>query len=193
MCLICVTGLTGAGKTSVSEAVARLGHMKIVEKITTRPQRLSDANQEYRFINLELYNQWQKEQRFALQTYFYGNHYAIERRILEQYKAQGVPAVITPWSFLGATVCDPGIECVCVHLEVSREERIRRMLARGDTQEFINQRLIMEENAEFAKQYQEYLRKGPCIVDNSKPFETVVGIVYETGLKFCGTSDTDDT
>ena len=78
--LVCLTGLTGSGKTSISEAVSNLGHIKTVEKITTRLQRSSDLNKEYLFINVELYNKWLKEGRFALKTQFYGNYYAIERR-----------------------------------------------------------------------------------------------------------------
>ncbi|PPE03492.1 AAA family ATPase [Holospora curviuscula] len=147
----CLAGLTGAGKTTLSEAVSRLGSIENIQKITTRPQRESDFAEEYKFINLETYNKLREQGYFVLQTEFYGHYYAIDKRSIGN-KCENM-RFITPWAFGNNNECAPFVKCLGVWLEVSQEERAARMLKRGDSPALITQRLKMEASSDFQSKY----------------------------------------
>ncbi|WP_006299578.1 AAA family ATPase, partial [Holospora undulata] len=139
--ILCVSGLTGSGKTAVSEGVSKLGGIQTVLKLTTRPKRASDLDGEYCFVNSDIYNKMFQEKKFALHTKYYDHAYAIPYSILEEGKKKNISRFITPWAFGKDSVFDPRIRYVKIWLELSQEERVKRMLNRGDSKEYVAKRL----------------------------------------------------
>ncbi|GAJ45989.1 guanylate kinase [Holospora elegans E1] len=180
--ILCLSGLTGAGKTAVSEGVSKLGEMQTVLKVTTRPKRASDLDGEYCFVNSEIYNKMFQEKKFALHTKYYEHTYAIPYSTLEEGKKKNISRFITPWVFGKDSVFDPRIRYVRIWLELSQEERVKRMLNRGDSKEYVAKRLDQEALPQFAVYWEQQRQQCQWVVDASAPLEEVVNKIRAIGL-----------
>ncbi|ETZ07069.1 guanylate kinase [Holospora obtusa F1] len=172
--IFCLAGLTGSGKTSISEAVAKIGNIETLIKVTTRPKRSSDLDKEYRFLSSEEYNKLLRENKFALHTEYYSSHYAVPYSSFEYGKKKNSFTFITPWNFCNTSFFDPKLSYVKIWLDISQEERIKRLLKRGDSEEYINRRLDIEKSTQFSNFFFQQRRQCQVVLDNSDAFEEVV-------------------
>ncbi|ETZ06991.1 guanylate kinase [Holospora obtusa F1] len=139
--IFCLVGLSGSGKTSISENVAKFGDIGTLIKVTTRPKRTSDLDTEYRFLSSEEYNKLFRENKLALCRESYSDRYAVPYSSFEYAKKKNIFTFITPWCFFNTSFFDPKLSYVKICLDLPEEDRIKRMLKRGDSEEYINRRL----------------------------------------------------
>lgn len=150
--ILCLVGLTGAGKSTLSQNIIRLGIAEKLQIVTTRPMRPSDQSDEYSFISQETYDEWVANNRFAMRTEWYGNNYGIDRKCVEDRNKKNccVQMFVTPWAFGRENVIE-GIKGVGIWLEVSQKNRFDRVLIRGDNSTFLENRRAIERTEEFSK------------------------------------------
>jgi guanylate kinase len=146
--LFVITAPSGAGKTSLIDAVMRDDPtLKISVSYTTRPPRPGEKDGvDYHFVDRETFDTMQRRGEFLESAQVHGNHYGTSRKVILEAVERGEDLILEiDWQ--GAQQVRrlyPG--CIGIFiLPPSIEELERRMRARGQDSEAVIRRRV--ENA----------------------------------------------
>jgi guanylate kinase len=143
--LFVITAPSGAGKTSLIEAVMRDDPtLKISVSYTTRPPREGERDGvDYHFVERETFEAMQRRGEFLESAEVHGNHYGTSRKVILDAVAAGEDLILEiDWQ--GARqVRELYPDCIGIFiLPPSIEELERRMRGRGkDSDEVIRRRV----------------------------------------------------
>ncbi|MFW6209989.1 MAG: hypothetical protein ACOC4E_00675 [Patescibacteria group bacterium] len=166
--IVTISGASGAGKTTLATALARLYGGGVVPTITTRPRRAGESRSAYEFISQRALEQ-RDAQGDILWTVLVGEHsYAVSRTAF--YQAAGETGglamiVVTPEGHAQARQhwrTQVG-HFVQLHLEhPGNIELARRLDERGDSDQVIGRRMQEARQIEFEIQKYLYRQTVPA-------------------------------
>ncbi len=144
--MIVLAGASASGKTEAAKMLAKKYGITKVITTTTRPMRAGETNEkDYFFVTKEKFEQMIKEGKFVEYTIYNGYYYGSTKDQIAENKC----VVIDPYGLKAYTeLSDKNI--VTFFLELSEEERHKRMIERGDDPQLVKKR-ILHDRAAFTK------------------------------------------
>ena len=133
-----LVGHSGSGKTEIAKWFADNGY-DVLQSYTTRPQRYENEYG-HLFCTVEEYEQFNANGEIVAYSLFDGNHYFSTREQI--YTTDCYVVDSDGINDLKSKVTD--IEFVTIYIQVYEDERVSRMLARGDSEEKVKSRLIVD-------------------------------------------------
>lgn len=132
-----LVGPSGSGKTTLAQRMAEFYGMKVVQSYTTRPPRY-EGEVGHIFVSDEEFDQLGK---MVAYTEYGGYRYGVTQEIVDTYDIY----VIDPYgvSYLQSQYTGPKIPIV-VWLSATEEQRREHMKHRGDSEEAIQHRLLLD-------------------------------------------------
>lgn len=156
--MIILIGESGSGKTTILNELEKRGFKKAINH-TTRPKRKTDDElNEYKFLSKDEFNKMWDEGRLLQRAEFNNEFYGISTDSLKTDIA--CVSITDSVKDIKKRVEELEIKNVDIktfYIYAPEEERISRMLKRGDTLEAINKRLeIDKEKFKEAKKVADY-------------------------------------
>jgi guanylate kinase len=161
--IIIVSAPSGAGKSSICEAVLKSGKKNIIYSIsyTARPPREGEKNGEnYFFVSEEDFKKMVKENKFAEWAEVHGNYYGTSKEFLEKALNEGKNIILEIDVQGGVNIKKqyPDRSCMIFIMTSDFKTLEERLIARNkDCRDTINMRMInAKKELEYLPQY-EYL------------------------------------
>lgn len=190
MPVILLIGESGSGKNTVQDELEKLYGCIPLLSYTTRPKRTPDENT-HTFVTMEEFEQIIKNETVVAFTNFDNNLYCATDKQLEQSDVYiiDVKGLQNLLDLKFEKAID--IPFVTVYLQVSEEERIKRMKKRGDSKQAIKQRIEHDRIAfQCASELCDYTIDN---VDSVVTAKMIYNFVYEKMQKeSCNTYNTND-
>ena len=143
--MIILIGESGSGKTTILNELEKRGFRKAINH-TTRPKRKTDDElKEYKFLSKEEFNKMWEEGKILQRAEFNDEFYGISTDSLRKNIA--CVSITDSVKDIKRRVEELEIKDVDIktfYIYVPEEERINRMLNRGDSMEAINKRLEID-------------------------------------------------
>jgi guanylate kinase len=146
--LFIITGLSGAGKTTVADALMldnALGLLRFVTT-TTRPMRPGEENgKQYWFITREEFEQKRDQGGFYEWADVYGNFYGPSKAEMERLRALNKPILIVMDVQGAKTIKTIHPDANIIFFDAPDTDLLRRLQERGSTTQEIEKRLAKEQ------------------------------------------------
>lgn len=174
--MIILIGESGSGKTTILNKLVERGFEKAINHTTRKPRKNEERNNEYKFVTKEEFNKMWDEGNLLQRAEFNGEYYGISTSSL---KKNGVCiSIVDSVNDIKQRAKELNIDnvkIITVYVNVNEKERIKRMQMRGDSQENIQRRLILDKE-KFARAN----NVADYIVENNNIDETVEKIIEIT-------------
>ena len=172
--MIILIGESGSGKTTILNELEKRGFKKAINH-TTRPKRKTDDElNEYKFLSKEEFNKMWNEGKLLQRAEFNNEFYGIS---IDSLKTDIACISITDSvKDIKKRVEELNIKNVDIktfYIYVPEEERINRMLKRGDSLEAINKRLEIDK-----EKFREAKTVADYIIENIE-LDTAVSSILE--------------
>lgn len=122
--IICISGESGSGKTTIAELLEKRGY-NYIESYTTRPMRFQDE-EGHIFVDMDKYNEDKKSGNMVAETFFNGNYYWT---LKEQYES-GEKSVCVMDARGSDDLKQKELNCLCIFLKCDEKTRKNRMYLR---------------------------------------------------------------
>lgn len=142
--LFILTGLSGAGKTTIAEALMRDEALSLSRFVTTttRAMRPNEENGvHYWFLSREEFEAKRAQDGFYEWAEVYGNLYGPSKAEMERLIATGKPILIVMDVQGAKTLKTLHPDAHVIFLTASREDLLRRLQARGSAAEEVEKRM----------------------------------------------------
>ena len=139
--MIILVGASASGKTEIANIlIKKYGYEKMVTA-TTRPMRVNEVNKvDYFFLTEEEFKTKEKNKEFLETIEYNGYHYG---SIKKEVKPKRV-IILEPNGVNTFYKIIPN-EVTIFYITASKDTRVKRMIERGDTEETIAKRLVLDE------------------------------------------------
>lgn len=160
MKIITIIGPSGSGKTTLGNYLKHLGCEEIISHTTRSPRVGEIDGLSYYFVDKQTFDKLNKVENIT----YAGNHYCTSKEEIEErlkHPCKAIYAVVTYEGYQAIKQHYPA-ETISVFVNTAKEDCIKRMIARGDSEEKIAKRI---ENFDKDKEFD---NKDKCdyIVDN---------------------------
>ena len=156
--MIILIGESGSGKTTILNELEKRGFKKAINHTTRQKRKTDDELNEYKFLSKEEFNEMWKEGKLLQRAEFNNEFYGISTDSLKHDIA--CISITDSVKDIKRRVEELKIENVDIktfYIYVPEEERINRMIKRGDSIEIIEKRLeIDKEKFKQASQVADY-------------------------------------
>ncbi|CDZ75405.1 guanylate kinase [Peptoniphilus sp. ING2-D1G] len=168
-------GRSGSGKTTQANILKKQPNFYKITTYTTRGKRKGEIeNVDYHFISKEDFFNLKEENFFIGAAEFAGNYYGISKKDLEKY-ANSSKNIILVLELEGIKEIKKNFKnAICIYLYLKEEEMVKRMKARGDSDEKIKNRLA---NLQDFAPYSDY------IIDASKGVDEIAKEIMDIVCK----------
>lgn len=143
--MIILIGESGSGKTTILKELEKRGYQKPINYTTREKRQEEKEDQEYEFVTKEQFERlWQKNQ-LVQRAEFNGQFYGMDRQSLKNNVA--CISIVDSVSDIRKKIEQDNLQNISLHvfyLYVPTEERIQRMLKRGDSIDFIQKRMAID-------------------------------------------------
>jgi len=178
--MIILIGESGSGKTTILNELEKKGFKKAINH-TTRPKRKTDDElNEYKFLSKEEFNKMWNEGKLLQRAEFNNEFYGIS---IDSLKTDIACISITDSvKDIKKRVEELNIKNVDIktfYIYVPEEERINRMLKRGDSLEAINKRLEIDK-----EKFREAKTVADYIIENIELDTAVSSILEKVYIKW---------
>lgn len=157
--VISITGPSGCGKSTceikMTDSIIKGFRFK---STTTRSQRINDAIDAYFYVSTEHFETLLKNNLLVEHTLFNGNYYGLENTQIENFiKDESSIFATAVFEVKGVEQINekikqfPNVELFKVYIDISKDTQIERMLKRGDSLEYAQNRV---ENETIAKDFE---------------------------------------
>lgn len=133
-----LVGHSGTGKTEIAKWFTWTGY-DVLQSYTTRAKRYENEYG-HLFCNVEEYELFKANDDIVAYSLFDGNHYFSTKKQIYTTDCY----VVDPDGINDLKSKIKDIEFVTIYIQVDEDERVRRMLARGDSEEKVKGRLIVD-------------------------------------------------
>lgn len=134
MAIFLITAPSGAGKTTIAQAIAKGGHWEECISHTTRAMRDGEVEgKTYYFVDREQFAQMDKNGELAERVEYNGNRYAVSKAEIERVLAKGKHVFIIVENDGYNQIKEQYPDAVGIFLHMSKEDCFANMLLRGDT------------------------------------------------------------
>lgn len=141
--MIVLAGASASGKTEVAKYLQIVYGITKIITTTTRPPRKGEVNgKDYFFVDVEIFKQMIKENKFVEYTIYNNNYYGSTKDQIAYDKCVVVDPIGLK-SFMDLN--DKSIVSFC--LKCGEETRRKRMIFRGDKESDIEKRLVNDRQA----------------------------------------------
>ena len=143
--VIMLLGPSGCGKSTLERGLTKFNFVKKAVSVTTRPPRESEVSGvDYHFITPDEFTTLQRNQELVQTTEFGGNFYgSATTEYTTDHKI--VTLCVVPSSAVvfekSLDLMFTNIRSLFVYFDISEQRLMQNMIARGDTNEMIQQRL----------------------------------------------------
>jgi len=147
--VLMLMGPSGCGKSTLEKGLCAISGVKKAISVTTRPPRECEKDGvDYHFITVDEFNALHNQQELVQTTEFGGNYYG---SAASEYGTDDhtVTLCVVPTS--AKTFKESlykmfsNIHCLFVYFDISENRLMENMIARGDTNEMINERLAQDD------------------------------------------------
>lgn len=140
--VIAIIGPSGSGKTTLLNELAKYNNFHIIKQFTTRPKRDTETGEEYNFIDVETFQNYESYNlvEFAqFRDWFYGTH-------INQLKFNAWNVGIFSPEAVKQLLQRPDIILKVYYLSVDEKTRIKRAAAREDNPDIeeISRRILAD-------------------------------------------------
>lgn len=156
--ILTLVGQSGTGKTTLMKRLVETGLFCLIPSTTTRPYRPSDLDDEYRYLDLETYASVAAQPGRFLWDVPAGNGHSYAKDVLDVNKALTDPehvhvqALIPESAKIFARKYGEQVVKTVFLTSPGDDELRRRMQARGDAPEKIEERLASEREQDWPEQ-----------------------------------------
>lgn len=167
--LYILLGRSASGKTTVAEELIERNFGEFLVSYTTREPREGEINGiDYHFVDNK---EFEKTKMIASFSAGKNWHYGVSRDSLFSDNNLFFPVISSSYALEVAKEAKAlGVEVTVIYLNIDREERIKRLLLRGDDKDSIKRRIEIEEsegdiNPLDFKDFEFYIFKEPYSVE----------------------------
>lgn len=134
MTLFLITGMSGAGKTTIANTIQQYGEWIEIISYTTRPKRIGEVDgNTYYFINQEEFEKMKSNGEFIETTEYDSNFYGISRYEIEEKLSDYKRAFIIVDNNGYNQIKKLYPDAIGIFLYMTKEECLANMLLRGDS------------------------------------------------------------
>lgn len=165
--MVILIGESGSGKTTILNELEKRGFKKAINH-TTRPRRKNEEqNSEYLFVTKEEFEQMWTDGKLLQRAEFNGEYYGISTNSLrDDVACIQIVDSIADIKQKAKELKMENMKTICFYIYVPAEERTKRMLARGDSLESIQERLrIDNEKFKNARNVVDYVIENNILED----------------------------
>lgn len=171
--MIILIGESGSGKTTILNALAQKGYRKAVNNTTRQKREGEEELGEYRFITKEEFEKMWENNQLLQRAEFNNEYYGIGIESLQEDvvcisivdSVQDIKNKVQEMKLMN-------ISLITFYIHVSTEERIKRMLKRGDPIEAIQKRISIDK-----EKFKDAEKVADYVVENINVEETVNEII----------------
>lgn len=174
--MIILIGESGSGKTTILERLCTRGYQRAINH-TTRDKRPSEENsKEMQFVTKPEFEKLWEEQKLLQRAEFNGQYYGISTQSLrEDVVCISIVDSVKDIKEKAKALGKENIPITVFYIHVPEQERVKRMLKRGDSIESIQIRMqIDKEKFKRAKEVADYIIEN---IDLENAVEEILGKV----------------
>ena len=167
--MIILIGESGSGKTTILNELVKKGYEKAINHTTRAPRENEIESGEYKFITKDEFNKMWDNGELLQRAEFNNEYYGISTSSLKDNVV--CISIVNSVKDIKNRAKELGLENIdikTIYLYVNEEERIRRMRKRGDSEESINNRLIIDR-----EKFKEAKSVSDFVLENINLDETV--------------------
>lgn len=149
--MIILIGESGSGKTTILNKLEELGFEKAINHTTRKPRENEENTKEYKFLTKEEFNKMWDNGELLQRAEFNGEYYGISTSSLKENGACiSIVDSVKDIKNRAKELHIENVKIITIYIYVNEQERIKRMRARGDSEENIQIRLQLDRE-KFAK------------------------------------------
>lgn len=152
MDVLFIIGQSGSGKTTLAKSLQAEYGVPQIRNVTTRKPRPGETPDDYEFTNYDGFMKMLSEGRLVEYIAYCGQLYGMKE------PQDSCIAVIEPGGYVQAKrwCMNNGVRSAAVYLTCSEEERLRRMVRRGDKREKAMERISNDRYFDMFMHYKNY-------------------------------------
>lgn len=149
--MLILIGESGSGKTTILNKLVELGFEKAINHTTRKPRENEENTKEYKFVSKEDFNKMWDNGELLQRAEFNNEYYGISTNSLkDNVVCISIVDSVKDIKNRAKELNINNVKIITIYVYVNEQERIKRMKARGDSDESIQTRLIIDKE-KFAK------------------------------------------
>lgn len=174
--MVILIGESGSGKTTILNKLVEKGFNKAINHTTRSPRENEENTKEYKFITKDEFNKMWNDGKLLQRAEFNGEYYGISTDSLrENVACISIVDSVKDIKDRAKELNMNNIKIITIYIYVSEEERIKRMKARGDTEESIQTRIKLDrEKFVRAKEIADYTVEN---IDISETVNKIINLI----------------
>ncbi len=149
--MLILIGESGSGKTTILNKLVELGFEKAINHTTRKPRENEENTKEYKFLSKEEFNKMWDNGELLQRAEFNNEYYGISTNSLkDNVVCISIVDSVKDIKSRAKELNINNVKIITIYVYVNEQERIKRMKARGDSDESIQTRLILDKE-KFAK------------------------------------------
>ncbi len=149
--MLILIGESGSGKTTILNKLVELGFEKAINHTTRKPRENEENTKEYKFVSKEEFNKMWDNGELLQRAEFNNEYYGISTNSLkDNVVCISIVDSVKDIKNRAKGLNINNVKIITIYVYVNEQERIKRMKARGDSDENIQTRLILDKE-KFAK------------------------------------------
>lgn len=171
--MIILIGESGSGKTTILNKLVEKGYEKAINHTTRKPREGELKSGEYKFLTKEEFNKMWDNGELLQRAEFNNEYYGISTSSLkDNVVCISIVNSVKDIKNRAKELNLENVKITTIYVYVKEQERIKRMKKRGDSEESIQERLVIDR-----EKFKDAKKVADFIVENKNIEETVNKII----------------